>query len=72
MTEEKKAAKKAELHALDKEMISEEKKIYESYGMAYPPKWNGGRDTIPRPPELKELERKAALKFKAIQEKYKD
>ncbi len=72
MTEERKAAKKAEIRALDEEMNAEERKIYESYGLTYPPKWNGGRDTIPRPPELKELERKIALKFKAIQEKYKE
>ncbi len=72
MTEEQEAARKQELLALGKERIDREKAIYESHGMTYPPKWTGGRDTIPRPPELKELEREIALKLKAIVEKYKE
>lgn len=71
MTDEMKAAKKAEIQALDEEMIEQEKKIYTSYGLSYPPEWSGVRDGW-RPPELKELERRIALKYKAIQDKYKE
>lgn len=70
MNDAQEAARKQELLALGKERTNKEKAIYESYGMTYPPKWSGGRDTIPRPPELKELEREIALKYKAILEKY--
>lgn len=71
MTDEMKSAKDTEIRALDEEMNMAEKKIYESYGLSYPPRWSGMRDGW-RPPELKELHRQMALKYKAIQEKYKD
>ncbi len=69
MTEEQKAARKQELLALGRERTDKEKAIYESRGLQYPPPCNGNRDGW-RPPELKELEREIALKYKAILEKY--
>ena len=71
MTDGMKAARKAEIKALDEELIDKERKIYEAYGLSYPHIWKGCRDGW-RPPELKDLRRYAALKLKDIQEKYKD
>lgn len=72
MNDKTESAKNAEILALKEETHKKRIEIYESYGMTYPPKWNGGRDTTFTPPEIKELERQMFVKYKAIQEKYKE